>query len=313
MAPRGAAALLVVAMAVALVVTASAAKEVNNKGRLSLDFYRRSCPQAESVVRRFVAEAVRQDVGLLHDCFGAAGRVRHRPRRAAGPAQPDAPAHGLQGRQRPPRAPGPGLRRGHRRLLRRHPRARGPQVGRPTECLWAAATARPSPPTAHVPELLEVLSKKINLDMTDLVALSGGHTIGLAHCSSFEDPTLIDTFARRLKKPPNMPGQPQHLRQQLPRQQGRTLHQPQNQEHRHQIRSKPKGVLPPVHRLHGQDGADQRAHRIPRTDPQKLLRAQQPQQQPAAAALVPPRRTPRPLLASLMYFYSSTSYWLPWF
>ncbi|GJN16642.1 hypothetical protein PR202_gb03655 [Eleusine coracana subsp. coracana] len=204
MAPRGAAALLVVAMAVALVVTASAAKEVNNKGRLSLDFYRRSCPQAESVVRRFVAEAVRQDVGLLHDCFGAAGRVRHRPRRAAGPAQPDAPAHGLQGRQRPPRAPGPGLRRGHRRLLRRHPRARGPQVGRPTECLWAAATARPSPPTAHVPELLEVLSKKINLDMTDLVALSGGHTIGLAHCSEglFTNPktkSIVTKFAQNQK------------------------------------------------------------------------------------------------------------------
>ena len=60
------------------------------------------------------------------------------------------------------------------------------------------------PPTAAVPALLAVLSK-INLDATDLVALSGGHTIGLGHCTSFEDrlfprpdPTLNATFAGHL-------------------------------------------------------------------------------------------------------------------
>jgi peroxidase len=62
------------------------------------------------------------------------------------------------------------------------------------------------PPTATVPALLAVLSK-INLDATDLVALSGGHTIGLGHCTSFEgrlfprpDPTLNATFAGRLRQ-----------------------------------------------------------------------------------------------------------------
>jgi peroxidase len=62
------------------------------------------------------------------------------------------------------------------------------------------------PPTATVPALLGVLSK-INLDATDLVALSGGHTIGLGHCTSFEsrlfprpDPTLNATFAGRLRQ-----------------------------------------------------------------------------------------------------------------
>lgn len=48
---------------------------------------------------------------------------------------------------------------------------------------------------------------KINLDATDLVALSGGHTIGLGHCASFEsrlfprqDPTLNATFAGHLRR-----------------------------------------------------------------------------------------------------------------
>ena len=44
---------------------------------LSFDFYKRSCPNAEAVVRSFVQDTVRRDVGLaagllrlhFHDCF----------------------------------------------------------------------------------------------------------------------------------------------------------------------------------------------------------------------------------------------------
>jgi len=68
----------------------------------------------------------------------------------------------------------------------------------------AAVLAALPPPTSKVPTLLSFLAK-INLDVTDLVALSGGHTVGIAHCSSFDnrlfptqDPTLNKFFAGQL-------------------------------------------------------------------------------------------------------------------
>ena len=62
------------------------------------------------------------------------------------------------------------------------------------------------PPTSNVTQLMEALSK-INLDTTDLVALSGGHTVGIAHCPSFKnrlfparDPTMDQWFFGQLKQ-----------------------------------------------------------------------------------------------------------------
>ena len=61
------------------------------------------------------------------------------------------------------------------------------------------------PPTANASVILSSLVTK-NLDATDVVALSGGHTIGIAHCSSFtnrldptQDPVMDKTFANNLK------------------------------------------------------------------------------------------------------------------
>uniref|UniRef100_A0A8I6Y2X6 Peroxidase n=1 Tax=Hordeum vulgare subsp. vulgare TaxID=112509 RepID=A0A8I6Y2X6_HORVV len=102
---------------------------------LSLDFYKRSCPRAASIVRHFVRDAVRKDVGLaagllrlhFHDCFvqGCDASVLL-DGSATGPGEqqaPDTPPVGLQGHQRHPRPAGARVPR-RRGVLLRHPGAR---------------------------------------------------------------------------------------------------------------------------------------------------------------------------------------------
>lgn len=69
-----------------------------------------------------------------------------------------------------------------------------------------ATVANLPSPNTNASTLIEFLATK-NLDATDLVALSGGHTIGLGHCSSFtsrlyptQDPTMEEKFANDLKE-----------------------------------------------------------------------------------------------------------------
>lgn len=60
------------------------------------------------------------------------------------------------------------------------------------------------PPTSNTSALLTSLATK-KFDATDVVALSGGHTIGIGHCTSFadrlypQDSTMDKTFAKNLK------------------------------------------------------------------------------------------------------------------
>lgn len=61
-------------------------------------------------------------------------------------------------------------------------------------------------PSSNTSVILTSLATK-NLDATDVVALSGGHTIGIGHCGSFngrlyptQDPTMDKTFAKDLKQ-----------------------------------------------------------------------------------------------------------------
>ena len=78
--------------------------------------------------------------------------------------------------------------------------------GRKDSKVSLAGKVRVSLPRANstVDELLRVFAGK-GLGAADLVALSGGHTVGIAHCISFgnrlfptQDPTLNKFFAGQL-------------------------------------------------------------------------------------------------------------------
>ncbi|KAI5055626.1 hypothetical protein GOP47_0029147 [Adiantum capillus-veneris] len=89
-------------------------------------------------------------------------------------------------------------------------KAKGPYypvpLGRRDSLLFANTSitlANLPPPTANVTGLMDIFSTK-GLDLIDLVALSGGHTIGRAHCASFAsrldplDPNLNTDLASTL-------------------------------------------------------------------------------------------------------------------
>ncbi|RLN22725.1 cationic peroxidase SPC4-like [Panicum miliaceum] len=237
MAPSASLAAALAALAAALLmISGCAVAQPPVAQGLSFDFYERSCPKAEAIVRSFVQDAVRRDVGLaagllrlhFHDCFvqGCDASVLL-DGSATGPAEKQAPPN-LTLRPSAFKA----INDIHDRLQREcggavvscsdvlalaardsvvvsgGPSYRVP-LGRrdsPSFATQQDVLGGLPPPTATVPALLAVLSK-INLDATDLVALSGGHTIGLGHCTSFEgrlfprpDPTLNATFAGRLRQ-----------------------------------------------------------------------------------------------------------------
>ncbi|RVW72966.1 Peroxidase 66 [Vitis vinifera] len=75
----------------------------------------------------------------------------------------------------------------------------------------ASETVNQPAPTFNVTQLIQSFAQR-GLGLKDLVALSGGHSLGFSHCSSFEarvhnfssvhdiDPTMNTEFAERLKK-----------------------------------------------------------------------------------------------------------------
>uniref|UniRef100_A0A0D9VAM7 Peroxidase n=1 Tax=Leersia perrieri TaxID=77586 RepID=A0A0D9VAM7_9ORYZ len=199
---------------------------------LSYSFYRRSCPQVEIIVRNFLRQAIRNDAGLaaglirlhFHDCFGCDASVLLK-RTATEASELDAPPNetirpsaltavtklrtllnnacgavvscadilALAARDAVHLAGGPdydvplGRRDGVTIAAREHVVAAFP------------------PPSSNVTALLNAVTK-IGLDVTDLVALSGAHTLGISRCISFDDrlfPTqdssMDSRFASNLK------------------------------------------------------------------------------------------------------------------
>lgn len=228
--------LLVVALVAAVLCApaAEAAKYPPVAKGLSFDFYKKSCPKAESIVKDFLRKAIKKDVGLaaalirlhFHDCFvqGCDGSILL-SKTPAGDSEQEAPPN-LTLRPSAFKAINDlrallhkacGLVVSCADIVTLAARdsvhlAGGPEykvpLGRRDSLKFATRDevldALP-PPTSHVPALLDALAK-INLDVNDLVALSGGHTVGIAHCTSFDerlypqqDHTMNKWFAGHLK------------------------------------------------------------------------------------------------------------------
>jgi peroxidase len=201
---------------------------------LSWTYYSSSCPQLENIVREQLRGELQRDIGLaagllrlsFHDCFvqGCDGSVLL-DGSASGPSEQDAP-------------PNLTLRPEAFEFIDAVRRRVDEECGTVVSCSDVVAiAARDSvflsggpdynvplgrrdgltfatvnvtlanlpPPTSNTTALLTSLATK-NFTATDVVALSGGHTIGISHCNSFtnrlyptQDPIMDQTFANNLK------------------------------------------------------------------------------------------------------------------
>ncbi|GLU16496.1 hypothetical protein SLE2022_329280 [Rubroshorea leprosula] len=201
---------------------------------LSWTFYKSSCPKVESIIRKHLKKVFNEDIGQaagllrlhFHDCFvkGCDASVLL-DGSASGPSEQQA-------------TPNLTLRKKAFEIINDLRERIHKECGRVVSCAdIVALAARDSvfltggpyydvplgrrdgltfatqnatldnlpAPTANTTFILNLLATK-NLDTTDAVALSGGHTIGRGHCSSFvnrlyptQDPTMDETFANDLK------------------------------------------------------------------------------------------------------------------
>ncbi|KAK4794278.1 hypothetical protein SAY86_012272 [Trapa natans] len=207
-------------------------------GALSTIYYDKSCPQLEFLVRNAVKKAMLKDktvpAALLrmhfHDCFirGCDGSVLLNST-AKNSAEKDGPAnislhafYVIDNAKKAIEAVCPGtvscadilaLAARDAVALSGGPTWEVPK-GRLDGRVSKAIDTRQLPaPTFNLSQLQQSFSQR-GLSLDDLVALSGGHTLGFAHCSSFQnrihnfggavkvndvDPTLSPSFAARLQ------------------------------------------------------------------------------------------------------------------
>ncbi|KAL6984276.1 Peroxidase 12 [Sarracenia purpurea var. burkii] len=201
---------------------------------LSWSFYESTCPNLESIVRKHLKKVFKKDIGQaagllrlhFHDCFvqGCDGSVLL-DGSASGPSEQEAP-------------PNLTLRPEAFEIINDLREYVHKECGRVVSCAdITALAARDSVflsggpdysvplgrrdgltfatrevtlanlpgPSDNTSFILTSLATK-NFDATDVVALSGGHTIGRSHCSSFtprlyptQDPTMDESFAADLK------------------------------------------------------------------------------------------------------------------
>ncbi|KAM3305639.1 peroxidase 12 [Capsicum chacoense] len=193
---------------------------------LSWSFYQSSCPQLESIIKKRLEKQIKDDVGQaagllrlhFHDCFGCDSSVLL-DGSVGGPSEQTA-------------IPNLTLRKKSFKIiddLRKRIQAECGQVvfcqaecgqftggpkydvplGRKDGLNFATEQATIDnlvAPFANTTTILDRLAAK-GLDATDAVALSGAHTIGISHCTSFterlypnQDRTMDKTFTNNLKR-----------------------------------------------------------------------------------------------------------------
>uniref|UniRef100_A0A2P2IMM2 Peroxidase n=2 Tax=Rhizophora mucronata TaxID=61149 RepID=A0A2P2IMM2_RHIMU len=201
---------------------------------LSWTFYKSSCPSVECVIRKHLKKVFEDDIGQaagllrlhFHDCFvqGCDGSVLL-DGSASGPSEQDAPpnltlrakAFEIINDLRALVEEECGLVVSCSDILAIAARdsvflSGGPDYAVPlgrrdglTFATQNATLANLPPPFANASTILSSLANK-SFDATDVVALSGGHTVGIGHCTSFterlyptQDPIMDKTFANNLK------------------------------------------------------------------------------------------------------------------
>ncbi|KAK4432990.1 Peroxidase 64 [Sesamum alatum] len=202
---------------------------------LSWNYYYKSCPQVESIVAQVVHDATSRDktvpAALLrmhfHDCFirGCDGSVLLESKggkKAEKDGPPNRSLHAfyvIESAKRAVEAVCPGIvscadilafAARDSVVLSGGPRWDVPKGRKDGRTSRAIETTQLPSPAFNISQLQKSFSLR-GLSMEDLVALSGGHTLGFSHCSSYQnrihnfnsthdvDPTLRRSFASSLK------------------------------------------------------------------------------------------------------------------
>lgn len=211
----------------------------NAKGGLEMNFYRQSCPQAEKIVNDIICKTVPSNTALpakllrmhFHDCFvnGCDGSILLDAVNGTQAEKDAIPNLTLAGfdvideikKQIELECPytvscadilALAARDAFSFLLNLLPAWEVPTGRRDgTVSLASNANANIPSPFSDFDTLLSGFKSK-GLDLTDLVVLSGGHTIGVAHCPTFsprlynftgkgdQDPSLNPLYAAYLKQ-----------------------------------------------------------------------------------------------------------------
>ncbi|KAK4346955.1 hypothetical protein RND71_033294 [Anisodus tanguticus] len=201
---------------------------------LSSNYYKNTCPQVEDIVAQVVTEASKKDktvpAALLrmhfHDCFirgcDASVLLNSKKNTAEKDGPPNVSLHAffvIDNAKKAIEALCPGIvscadilafAARDSVVISRGPSWDVPKGRKDGRTSKASETRQLPAPTFNISQLQQSFAQR-GLSLEDLVALSGGHTLGFSHCSSFNnrihnfntthdvDPTLHPSLAATLK------------------------------------------------------------------------------------------------------------------